>query len=208
MEPPRGDSVRSTGTQEAPPIYTPRPPPDGRTQPAELACPPQPLAPVDDGGFPEVVVEHEPTIEIKPDIDWRKIHQQQPGSTKPPTLPRRQVVIQNESQSRHTGSNTITPLHLLSDQPDTIDCPFCQRRSVTRVEKKASVATHTAATALFFATLGGAVVPYAKNWKSHVSHFCNNCDCKVAERRYGQGTMQPLGTPEHLREVSRYPAAA
>lgn len=64
-----------------------------------------------------------------------------------------------------------------------------------------------AATTLFFATLGGGVVPYARNWKAHVIHYCSNCDAKVAEQRNGTGNMQPLGTPEHLREASRYQAA-
>ena len=35
-------------------------------------------------------------------------------------------------------SNTVTPLHLLGDQPEAIDCPFCLRRSETIVKKKPS----------------------------------------------------------------------
>lgn len=33
---------------------------------------------------------------------------------------------------------TVTPLHLLGDQSDMVDCPFCMRRVETRVQKKAS----------------------------------------------------------------------
>jgi hypothetical protein len=36
---------------------------------------------------------------------------------------------------------TVTPLHLLGDQPDSIDCPFCLRRTQTRVKKKPSSTT-------------------------------------------------------------------
>ncbi|PNP86354.1 hypothetical protein FNYG_00307 [Fusarium nygamai] len=38
-------------------------------------------------------------------------------------------------------SNTVTPLHLLGDQPEAIDCPFCLRRSETRVKIKPSSTT-------------------------------------------------------------------
>ncbi|SPJ88904.1 uncharacterized protein FTOL_12799 [Fusarium torulosum] len=37
--------------------------------------------------------------------------------------------------------NAVTPLHLLGDQPESIDCPFCLRRSETRVKKKPSSTT-------------------------------------------------------------------
>lgn len=70
-----------------------------------------------------------------------------------------------------------------------------------------SLGISVAATGLFFTTIGGAILPYAKNWGSHISHYCSNCDRKVAERRGGSDTMQPVGTPEHLREVSKYQAA-
>lgn len=36
---------------------------------------------------------------------------------------------------------TVTPLHLLGDQPDQIDCPFCLQQTTTRVKKKPSNAT-------------------------------------------------------------------
>ncbi|KAM0338059.1 hypothetical protein ACHAPU_011451 [Fusarium lateritium] len=36
---------------------------------------------------------------------------------------------------------TVTPLHLLGDQPESIDCPFCLRRTQTRVKKKPSSTT-------------------------------------------------------------------
>ncbi|KAJ5722134.1 hypothetical protein N7488_000169 [Penicillium malachiteum] len=35
----------------------------------------------------------------------------------------------------------VTPLHLLGDQPAWIDCPFCQRRAMTRVIQGDSAAT-------------------------------------------------------------------
>ncbi|KAM0492479.1 hypothetical protein ACHAP8_009834 [Fusarium lateritium] len=38
-------------------------------------------------------------------------------------------------------AKTVTPLHLLGDQPESIDCPYCLRRSETRVRKKPSSTT-------------------------------------------------------------------
>jgi hypothetical protein len=101
---------------------------------------------------------------------------------------------------------TVTPLHLLSDQSDMVDCPFCRRRSETRVKLTPSRSTHYVAAGLFLTTLGGVVAPYKKNWKSNVSHYCTNCDHKVAFRPYKE-EMQALGTPEHMREVSKFSGA-
>ena len=39
---------------------------------------------------------------------------------------------------RNSGIETVTPLGLLGDQPDIIDCPFCRRRSDTKVTMKSS----------------------------------------------------------------------
>lgn len=36
---------------------------------------------------------------------------------------------------------TVTPLHLLGDGPDMIDCPFCERRTQSQVKTKPSSAT-------------------------------------------------------------------
>ncbi|KAH7037030.1 uncharacterized protein B0I36DRAFT_313169 [Microdochium trichocladiopsis] len=220
MAPTRSNSASST-THDSPPSYsasstTPPsqseklssnpfdPQPESSTKTTDYKPPVKahsPLPYIDDGGLPEVVTSHQ-SVDIRPDIDPHKIREQQ-------IYPHQRDSIASQSTALGSFSAaTVTPLHLLGDQPDTVDCPFCQRRSITRVKKKPSLATHAAATGLFLTTIGGTVVPYAKQWKSHVSHYCNNCNRKVAQRRNGQDTMQPLGTPEHMREVSRYPAAA
>ncbi|RKL46096.1 hypothetical protein BFJ72_g3004 [Fusarium proliferatum] len=63
------------------------------------------------------------------------------------------------------------------------------------------------ATVLGFTTIAGAVVPYAGKWHSHTAHYCSNCDHKVAIRKWGSSQMKPQGTPDYLREVSRYDPA-
>ncbi|VUC27908.1 unnamed protein product [Clonostachys rosea] len=99
---------------------------------------------------------------------------------------------------------TVTPLHLLGDQSDMIDCPFCRRRTETRVKKHPSVVTHVTATTLFVTTVVGAAAPYVGRWSNHISHYCTNCDHKVAHKRFYSSEMKSLGTPEHLREASQY----
>ncbi|KAI6769569.1 hypothetical protein HG530_004198 [Fusarium avenaceum] len=101
----------------------------------------------------------------------------------------------------------VTPLHELKDLPKFVDCPFCRRRAETRVKKKSSKMTHVSATVLGFTTIAGAAVPYAGNWACHLAHYCTNCGHKVALRKWGSREMKALGTPDHLREVSRYPSA-
>lgn len=50
------------------------------------------------------------------------------------------------------------------------------------------------------------MAPYYFHWNSNVSHWCKNCDRKVAYRNFGSSKMNPLGTPDHLREVSKFQA--
>lgn len=64
-------------------------------------------------------------------------HQQQQFHNPP------QMLEDNSTQHVQTGhlTDTVTPLNLLGDQPDKIDCPFCQKRSDTKVTKHASKKT-------------------------------------------------------------------
>ena len=39
------------------------------------------------------------------------------------------------------GLKTVTPLHLLGDYPEMIDCPFCRQASLTEVKKHPSFMT-------------------------------------------------------------------
>ncbi|KAI1084976.1 hypothetical protein F5B20DRAFT_122539 [Whalleya microplaca] len=105
------------------------------------------------------------------------------------------------------GRNTVTPLHLLGDQPDTIDCPFCQYRVVTRVERVASRMTKIAGAICFFTTVIGTCVPCWAKWYYDIDQYCGNCDRKVTHRGYADQSNVVYGTPEHLRQVSRFPPA-
>ncbi|KAI5458286.1 hypothetical protein BGZ63DRAFT_61169 [Mariannaea sp. PMI_226] len=190
---------------DAPPSYTPSPDvqpdssqfkhfspdsiisPSGQVQQGKSK---QPAAPfIDDGGLPEVV-----------DLDNQKGNDMGSEGLIP---------VESLSPTIETPTEaTVTPLELLGDQSDTVDCPFCRQRVETVVKKEASYMTHVTATTLFLTTIAGGAAPYHYKWKSNISHHCGNCGRKVAYRKYGKKETKALGTPDHLRVASKFPAAA
>ena len=52
-----------------------------------------------------------------------------------------QPVTSPMSADKTGAITTVTPLRLLGDQSDWVDCPFCRRRVETRVERKPSKMT-------------------------------------------------------------------
>jgi hypothetical protein len=90
-------------------------------------CPSRRKAPliIDDGGLPEVFTP-EQKVAIGAD------------GPQPVVLPASSV---HSTTPKLDGFDTVTPLNLLGDQSDVVDCPFCRRRVETRVEKKPSTAT-------------------------------------------------------------------
>ncbi|KAF4337728.1 hypothetical protein FBEOM_8396 [Fusarium beomiforme] len=182
---------------------------------------------INDDNLPEVVIEqpsaqtsprpvseYNPVSTVSPAptsiMNWDSTQTQSPPILQHPALAQQQYAghqsMAMAPQAQVPLGETVTPLHLLADQADMVDCPFCQRRAETKVKKSASSMTHIYATALFFTTLFGVIFPYACHCAPNISHFCKNCDRKVAFKERGK-EMEALGTPDHLREVSKYPAA-
>ncbi|KAH6880548.1 hypothetical protein B0T10DRAFT_145607 [Thelonectria olida] len=193
----------------------------------KIVCEPQPVATsehpdpstnvartVDGSSLPELVPNNFPESTEKHLVQ----NPPTPTQDQPGLPPRPQSYLPGTTQSPGAGySNarqtmrvpapgfvTVTPLHLLADQPDMVDCPFCRQMSVTKVKKQASIFTHLLAVGLFFGTLCGVVAPYILGWCNHLVHYCSKCDRKLAYRTYGSRNMQVVGTPEHFREPSRY----
>ncbi|KFA76402.1 hypothetical protein S40288_04807 [Stachybotrys chartarum IBT 40288] len=156
-----------------------------------------------DHSLPEVV-----TPEIQAELERREAlrREQSLRSLKPeasrPYTPHAEAMAISPA-----NFDTVTPLHLLGDQPDVIDCPFCLRRSETKVIKEASALTHALAGLCCMTTIFGVFAPYMLDWSSHIDQQCANCNRKVTRRYRGKGETIVFGTPLHLREVSRYPAA-
>ena len=97
---------------------------------------------IDDEGLPEVVMLDD-KIGIMPDCDPRMVreHEQLPRLPPRNSISKHESVLGVPSRTNSVSRATVTPLGLLSDQPDMVDCPFCQRMSMTRVKKRASMTT-------------------------------------------------------------------
>ncbi|KAF4440375.1 hypothetical protein F53441_12323 [Fusarium austroafricanum] len=221
------EAKTSSPDEIAPPEYTG--PPKDETKDEKIAIE-QPK--INDDCLPEVVTEpmHQspPQNSPPPVSEYRAVSSVSPvptsvmnwdGAQSPPILQHpalaqqqqqqysgHQSMVIPQEQPRVPVGETVTPLHLLADQPDMMDCPFCQRRAETKVKKSASGLTHIYATALFFGTLFGVIFPYLCHCAPNISHYCKNCGRKVAFKEHSK-EMEALGTPDHLRQVSKYPAA-
>ncbi|KAM5370023.1 hypothetical protein ACJZ2D_008706 [Fusarium nematophilum] len=104
---------------------------------------------------------------------------------------------------RKPSTRTVTPLHLLGDQPDWIDCPFCERRAMTTVKKKPSSVTHIQAAFLLVSTGPGVAAPYLAKWAFEIEQYCQNCENRVAYLSRGR-KIHVCKAPLDSREPSRY----
>ncbi|KAG9497532.1 hypothetical protein J7337_010393 [Fusarium musae] len=115
---------------------------------------------VDDENLPEVVTDQTSPAQMSPPpaSDYRPVSTVSPapestlnwdGTQSPPIL--QNPALAQQQYAGHQSmvvpaqqvppGETVTPLHLLADQADMVDCPFCQRRAETKVKKSASSAT-------------------------------------------------------------------
>lgn len=58
--------------------------------------------------------------------------------TEPPRPQLNGAYSSGQNMNMMPQSGTVTPLHLLGDQSDAVDCPFCERRTMTRIKKDPS----------------------------------------------------------------------
>ncbi|OBS28225.1 hypothetical protein FPOA_02166 [Fusarium poae] len=227
MSQPATSSTPVNGDTIAPPSYTAKPSAEPPTD-EKIAIEQRH---VNDDNLPEVVIEpahqYHPsqtspqtsppppvsTVSTAPTNAMSWDGTQSPPILQHPSLAQQQyagqegmsIQMQQQPPMQRSGP-TVTPLHLLADQADSVDCPFCQHQTETKVKKSASGMTHVYAAALFFGTLFGVVCPYICHCAPNINHYCKNCGRKVAMREY-RGEMKALGTPDHLREASKYPTA-
>jgi hypothetical protein len=93
-----------------------------------------------DDSLPEVVTEEmrfslERQDAVRREQSVRTIKPSSPSPSQPYSSPPETMTISP------ANFDTVTPLHLLGDQPDVVDCPFCLRRSETKVNREASSIT-------------------------------------------------------------------
>ncbi|ROV93652.1 hypothetical protein VMCG_08039 [Cytospora schulzeri] len=164
---------------------------------------------VDHNSYPEVYIAEDQYA--PPQLPPRRTHPKDRGSSFSTSgnFSTKTGYLENNHMSLRNPVDVplVTPIHLLGDQSDTVDCPFCMRRVETIVKKKASQMTHILGTVCLFTTFIGTPVPYCCDWKHNIEHHCTNCKRKIAHRKYDAKEFEPLGTDPELKEVSRFEAA-
>ncbi|XXH02039.1 hypothetical protein Hte_008404 [Hypoxylon texense] len=80
------------------------------------------------------------------------------------------------------GSNVrvVMPLHLLTEDPAWINCPFCRHRTKTRTTRQGTSTQTLAGAVLCIFCICLACVPCAAGWCENVHIFCSSCNTRVA----------------------------
>ncbi|KAK1505126.1 hypothetical protein CABS01_08904 [Colletotrichum abscissum] len=84
---------------------------------------------------------------------------------------------------------TVTPLHMLGDEPQWIDCPFCKQRTQTVIAKEGTAMQMVAGALCCLLCICLTCVPCIAGWCEDMHYTCSNCKNKVATRPY-DGTIQ------------------
>ena len=101
----------------------------------------------------------------------------------------------------------VTPIEQLGEVPAWIDCPYCKRRTQTRVQQVGSssqeygdpisiVWKHTNSLLSLLSIVCCLIciclvcLPSMAGWLSDFEHYCTNCGNKVAKRSHDGGPVQ------------------
>ncbi|KAL2193034.1 hypothetical protein P885DRAFT_81627 [Corynascus similis CBS 632.67] len=77
----------------------------------------------------------------------------------------------------------VVPIPQLSgEQPQWIDCPFCQQRTLTRVTKDGTPMQVVAGVLCCLLCVCLACLPCMAGWFEETTYFCSHCNNKVALR--------------------------
>ncbi|KAI4591629.1 Piwi-like protein 2 [Pestalotiopsis sp. 9143b] len=94
----------------------------------------------------------------------------------------------------------VTPLHLLGPAPACIDCPYCSRRGLTRVDESDSGMTFVAGIGLGVICICLACLPCCLHWFQDRDHFCAHCGRRVAHVPQGSGVAQVVAPPPQQQQ--------
>uniref|UniRef100_A0A0B7KG97 LITAF domain-containing protein n=1 Tax=Bionectria ochroleuca TaxID=29856 RepID=A0A0B7KG97_BIOOC len=92
----------------------------------------------------------------------------------------------------------VTPLASLGDHPQFIDCPFCNRRAQTRLNKKGGSMQIVVGAVLCLFCVCLTCLPCILHWCENTEYYCTNCNQKLALRTY-DGAMQVFSPPQPSR---------
>ncbi|KAI6080657.1 hypothetical protein F4821DRAFT_265677 [Hypoxylon rubiginosum] len=92
------------------------------------------------------------------------------------------VLSDDKGPQISTGPNppVITPLHMLTEKPTRIECPFCRQRAMTRVTKEGTSTQTLAGVVLCLFCVCLACLPCVGGWCENVNIFCSSCNNRVA----------------------------
>lgn len=83
----------------------------------------------------------------------------------------------------------VTTLGRLQEQPELVDCPFCQHQAMTRVAKEDSSMTMIAGGLLCLVCICLTCLPCMLGWCQNVDHFCSKCGKQLTHKPH-DGTTQ------------------
>ncbi|SMQ52525.1 unnamed protein product [Zymoseptoria tritici ST99CH_1A5] len=107
-------------------------------------------------------------------------------------------------QYSETANTMVTPLHMLGEHSAEVDCPFCQRRAMTRVGEEHSTMTWLSGVVLGFFCICLACLPCIAHSCQEIDHYCGNCGKQLTHRPY-EGQVQLVGVPPAAMVPSQYP---
>ncbi|KAI1175535.1 hypothetical protein F4777DRAFT_321626 [Nemania sp. FL0916] len=84
----------------------------------------------------------------------------------------------------------VTPLQHLTEEPTYIDCPFCNRRALTRITKEGDSQQSLASLVCCLICLCFACLPQLAGWCENVHVWCTACGRKVAMIPHNGGPVQ------------------
>ncbi|KAK3402411.1 hypothetical protein B0T20DRAFT_346455 [Sordaria brevicollis] len=128
---------------------------------------------------------------------------QPPPAYQPPTK-----MEQPQGQQPHLVPGVIPLENLNGEMPQWIDCPFCQRRTQTRVDKEGSSMQILTGFLCCLVCVCLACVPCMAGWFEEYHYFCSGCNKRVACR--ADNSIQVFG-PQTIvpsKYASRGPDAA
>ncbi|KAI1759689.1 hypothetical protein GGR53DRAFT_512858 [Hypoxylon sp. FL1150] len=116
----------------------------------------------------------------------------------PPTMnpPNSSTPNNDKGPQISVGQNApmVTPLHMLTENPTMIDCPFCRQRAMTRVTKEGTSTQTLAGVVLCLFCVCLACLPCVAGWCENVNIFCSSCSNRVATIPHdGPLMLAPVG---------------
>ncbi|KAG9251777.1 uncharacterized protein F5Z01DRAFT_266098 [Emericellopsis atlantica] len=119
-------------------------------------------------------------------------------------LPGQPIAMQPMGQpGMDTSGQKVTPLHLMSEVPEWVDCQMCQQRTRTRIEKKGEGMQFLTGALLCLVCICLAPLPCCLHWFEQTNWYCDKCGKQIATRT-PESPVHVLPPPHALSVPSQY----